>query len=68
MSRRVISPLTTPKRPQNDPRENIIRKLNQDLIMERGRDKELAILENHILEIIDKTKLLTAEIVINDLS
>jgi uncharacterized protein (DUF488 family) len=68
MSRRFISPLKTPKRPQNDPRENIIRKLNEDLIVERGRDKELAILENHLLEIIDKTKLLTAEIVSNDLS
>lgn len=46
-----------------DPRDNIIRKLKDDLIVARGREKELAILENYILELIDKTKLLAAETV-----
>ena len=44
MSRRTISPLRTPTRSEMDPRDNIIRKLKEDLIVARGREKELAIL------------------------
>lgn len=65
MSRRPISPLRSPLRPSdNDPRDLMIRKLKEDLIAARGREKELAILENYLVELIEKTKLLTAEIVL----
>lgn len=60
MSRRQVSPLRPPTRSEVDPRDNMIRKLKEDLIVARGREKELAILENYLLELIEKTKLLTA--------
>lgn len=63
MSRRPVSPIRSPIRSDADPRDNIIRKLKEDLIVARGREKELAILENYLVELIEKTKLLTAEIV-----
>lgn len=63
MSRRPVSPIRSPIRTDTDPRDNIIRKLKEDLIVARGREKELAILENYLVELIEKTKLLTAEIV-----
>lgn len=60
MSRRNVSPI---RNPTNDPRDNMIRKLKEDLIVARGREKELAILENYLVELIEKTKLLSAETV-----
>lgn len=63
MSRRNVSPIRTQARSDSDPRENIIRKLKEDMIVARGREKELAILENYLVELIEKTKLLTAETV-----
>lgn len=64
MSRRPVSPLRSPIRADpSDTRDNMIRKLKDDLITARGREKELAILENYLVELIEKTKLLTAEIV-----
>jgi hypothetical protein len=68
MSRRAVSPIRTQGRGDSDPRENIIRKLKEDLIVARGREKELAILENYLVELIEKTKLLTAETVLLCLS
>jgi hypothetical protein len=44
MSRRAVSPLRPQPRNDSDPRDNIIRKLKDDLIVARGREKELAIL------------------------
>ncbi len=44
MSRRPVSPLRSPLRSDQDPRDNIIRKLKEELIQARGREKELAIL------------------------
>ena len=49
MSRRNVSPIRTTVRSDSDPRENIIRKLKEDLIVARGREKELAILENYLV-------------------
>ena len=63
MSRRTVSPLRTAGRSETDPRDNMIRKLKEDLIVARGREKELAILENYLVELIEKTKLLSAETV-----
>ena len=61
MSRRPVSPIRSPLRSSdNDPRDNMIRKLKEDLIVARGKEKELAILENYLVELIEKTKLLTA--------
>lgn len=60
MSRRNVSPI---RNPINDPRDNMIRKLKEELIVARGREKELAILENYLVELIEKTKLLSAETV-----
>ena len=60
MSRRPVSPIRSPHRADSDPRDNMIRKLKEDLIVARGREKELAILENYLVELIEKTKLLTA--------
>jgi len=37
MSRRTVSPIRTQGRTDSDPRENIIRKLKEDLIVARGR-------------------------------
>ena len=65
MSRRTVSPIRNPTRPESDPRDNMIRKLKEDLIVARGREKELAILENYLVELIEKTKLLSAETVTN---
>jgi hypothetical protein len=66
MSRRNVSPLKTiQQRSDSDPRDNIIRKLKEDLIVARGKEKELALLENYYVEIIEKTKLLSAETVTN---
>lgn len=62
MSRRNVSPIRNP-RTEIDPRDNMIRKLKDDLIVARGREKELAILENYLVELIEKTKLLSAETV-----
>jgi hypothetical protein len=63
MSRRSVSPLRTAARADADPRDGMIRKLKEDLIVARGREKELAILENYLVELIEKTKLLSAETV-----
>jgi hypothetical protein len=63
MSRRSVSPLRTAVRSEMDPRDGMIRKLKDDLIVARGREKELAILENYLVELIEKTKLLSAETV-----
>lgn len=61
MSRRNVSPIRSPLRPsENDPRDNMIRKLKEDLIVARGKEKELAILESYLCELLEKTKLLTA--------
>jgi hypothetical protein len=49
MSRRNVSPIRTQARTDSDPRESIIRKLKEDLIVARGREKELAILENYLV-------------------
>lgn len=59
MSRRSVSPI----RNGGDPRDAIIRKLKDDLIVARGREKELVLLQNYMIELIEKTKLLTAETV-----
>jgi penicillin-binding protein-related factor A (putative recombinase) len=37
MSRRNVSPIRTQVRSESDPRENMIRKLKEDLIVARGR-------------------------------
>jgi hypothetical protein len=63
MSRRSVSPLRI-ARAEADPRDNMVRKLKEDLIVARGREKELAILENYLVDIIEKTKLLSAETVL----
>jgi hypothetical protein len=42
----------------------MIRKLKEDLIVARGREKELAILEGYLMELTEKTKLLAAETVL----
>ncbi len=63
MSRRTVSPIRNAARGDLDPRDNMIRKLKEDLIVARGREKELAILENYLVELIEKTKLLSAETV-----
>lgn len=60
MSRRQVSPI---RAPQADPRDAMIRKLKEDLIVARGREKELAILEGYLIELTEKTKLLAAETV-----
>lgn len=44
MSRRNVSPIRAAPRNETDPRDNMIRKLKEDLIVARGREKELAIL------------------------
>jgi hypothetical protein len=52
MSRRPVSPIRSPLRSaENDPRDNMIRKLKEDLVIARGREKELAILENYLVEL-----------------
>lgn len=64
MSRRPVSPIRTIQpRSETDPRDNIIRKLKDDLIVARGKEKELALLENYYVELIEKIKLLSAETV-----
>lgn len=63
-NRRSVSPLRVAVRPELDPREQIIRKIKDDLIVARGREKELALLENYLVELIEKTKLLSAETVL----
>lgn len=52
MSRRTVSPIRNPARGEADPRDVMIRKLKEDLIVARGREKELAILENYLVELI----------------
>ena len=59
MSRRAVSPLRT--RTEGDPRDNIIRKLKEDLIVARGKEKEMAILDNYLAEAREKGRLLEAE-------
>ena len=61
MSRRQVSPIRAPA--QSDPRDAMIRKLKEDLIVARGREKELTILEGYLIELTEKTKLLAAETV-----
>ncbi len=39
MARRQISPLRPPMRSEVDPRDNMIRKLKEDLIVARGKEK-----------------------------
>lgn len=39
MSRRPVSPIRSPHRSEADPRDNMIRKLKEDLIVARGREK-----------------------------
>lgn len=39
MSRRTVSPIRTPIRGESDSRDNIIRKLREDLIVAKGREK-----------------------------
>ncbi len=39
MSRRPVSPLRSPIRTEIDPRDNMIRKLKEDLITARGKEK-----------------------------
>lgn len=63
MSRRQVSPIRAPA--QTDPRDVMIRKLKEDLIVARGREKELAILEGYLLELTEKVKLLAAETVLH---
>jgi hypothetical protein len=48
-NRRSVSPLRTATRSEADPRDAMIRKLKEDLIVARGREKELAILENYLV-------------------
>lgn len=62
MSRRNVSPIRA-GRSEVDPRDNMIRKLKEDLVVARGREKELAILEDYLMELIEKTRLLSAETV-----
>lgn len=66
MSRRsALSPLKTVERiiqkGSLDPRDEMIQKLKDELIKIRGRERELAICENALREILEKTKLLMAE-------
>jgi len=44
MSRRAVSPIRMTVRSDADPRDNMIRKLKEDLIVARGREQELQIL------------------------
>ena len=59
MARRSVSPI----RAQGDPRDNIIRKLKEDIIVAKGKEKEQAILETFLLELLEKNKLIKAETV-----
>lgn len=66
MSRRsALSPLKTVERiiqkGSLDPRDEMIQKLKDQLIKVRGRERELAICENALREILEKSKLLMAE-------
>lgn len=65
MSRRPVSPLRTITRTESDPRDQIIRKLKDELILARGREKELALMDNYLLELKEKTKLMEAEKVVH---
>jgi hypothetical protein len=49
MSRRSISPIKMVPKTDIDPRDNMIRKFKEDLIVARGREKELALLENYLI-------------------
>jgi hypothetical protein len=49
MSRRLISPIKMVPKTDIDPRDNMIRKFKEDLIVARGREKELALLENYLI-------------------
>lgn len=51
MSRRPVSPLRTITRTESDPRDTIIRKLKDELILARGREKELALMDNYLMEL-----------------
>jgi hypothetical protein len=66
MSRRsALSPLKTVERiiqkGSLDPRDEMIQKLKDELIKIRGRERELAICESALREILEKSKLLMAE-------
>lgn len=65
MSRRSVSPLRTITRTELDPRDQIIRKLKDELILARGREKELALMDNYLIELKEKTKLMEAEKVVH---
>jgi len=65
MSRRPVSPLRTITRTESDPRDQIIRKLKDELILARGREKELALMDNYLMELKEKTKLMEAEKVVH---
>lgn len=63
MSRRPVSPLRTPLKGESDPRDNMIRKLKDDLVVARSREKELAILQDYLYEMVEKTRMLSADTV-----
>ena len=49
-----------------DERDHIIRKLKEDLIIARGKMKEVSILEHYLENLIDKTKQLELEKIRSD--
>ena len=64
MSRRNVSPIRTrvPLEAEGfDQREAIIRKLKDDLIDARGKEKEIKILDNHLAELIEKNRIISDE-------
>lgn len=62
MSRRNVSPmrgrlgsdLTGP-----DERDLILKKLKEELISARGKEKEILILDNHLADLLEKNKLIS---------
>lgn len=64
MSRRNVSPMR-PRVNQDpaasDERDNIIRRLKDDLIAARGKEKEVQILENHLADLIEKNRIISEE-------
>jgi len=62
MSRRTVSPIRF--KSDGDPRDNIIRKLKEDIIVAKGRQKEQDLLGSYLLEVIERGRLTMAETVI----
>lgn len=67
MSRRggtlSVSPYKLPVDPAApDERQAIIKRLKEELILARGKEKEILILENYLNELLEKNKIINEEI------